>query len=125
MWKAIIENKNYTDGKLTVVVVFTNDKVKFAETIDLTGGSVEVLNQKITSRLNTLNASETFETQIPMGDFVPAPMIPSLQEEFFTALRRLETLKRLVNAEILTDADQVYVDALALVKKTYDPTFIN
>lgn len=69
MWQATIDSKSYENGVIRVGVVFFNDKSKVLESFDLTGGSVEILNNRIQNRLDTLNANDGLIDLIPIGPF--------------------------------------------------------
>ncbi len=60
MWTAKITSKDYNKGILYVGVEYTDLTTLFTESIDMTGGSMEVLQLKIQTRLNTLNQTEVF-----------------------------------------------------------------
>lgn len=77
-WTAIIESKNYTRGIATVGVIFTNEQDKFSESLDLTGGSLEVLNSKIIARLAILNTSTDFIDKVVVGPYTPTEPIPDV-----------------------------------------------
>lgn len=63
-WTATIVSKDYSKGVLLVGVEYTNGNETFSESIDMTGGTLDVLNQKIQGKLNTLNATSDLISDI-------------------------------------------------------------
>lgn len=82
-WTAKIVSKDYKNGTLFVGVEYTDTMSTFSESIDLTGGSIDVLNQKIQGRLNTLTVTEKATTDVDGAvaqklqiDYVPMEATP-------------------------------------------------
>lgn len=124
MWTSNIINKRKDNEKFFIDVLYTNGMEKFIENIDMTGGSVNVVNIKIADRLNTLNASDTLETQVTLGNFIPTKPV-TLENAFLEALKHFQACKRAVNLGLITDKDKIFVDAFDAVLASYDPTFID
>lgn len=95
---------------LMVDVQFTSGDTSVIKTIDMTGGSMDVLNQKIQSQIDTLNASDDLLTQIPIGPFTP--VLPTPDPEI-AAIGALQQAKQLVDLGVITTDDPQYTDALS------------
>ncbi len=111
MWTAAVSDKSFASGVLKVTVVFTNGTDSFNEDIDLTGGSLDVLSQKVANRLNTLNATAALVDTIangPVPAFTPAPIDPLID-----ARSALRLAKEDVDLGIIQVTDPAYTDALA------------
>ncbi len=52
------------NGSVTVTAQYSNGVDVFDETIDMTGGTLDVLTQKVQNRLNTLNINEALFTEL-------------------------------------------------------------
>jgi len=86
-WTAIIVSKDYSKGILLVGIEYTDGNETFGESIDMTGGTLDVLNQKIQDRLNTLNTTSTLISDVdsvvlhkqPIA-FIAKPIDNSIQE---------------------------------------------
>ncbi len=111
MYTASVSDKSFAAGVLKVSVVFTNGTDSFNEDIDLTGGSLDILSQKVANRLNTLNATAALVDTIengPVPAFTPAPIDPLI-----AARRALIQAKQDVDLGIIQVTDAAYTDALA------------
>lgn len=114
MWTAQIESKTNDRSVLFVGVQYTDGTKKFGESIDMTGGDIDTLNNKIQARLNTLNANDTLVDDITLGAFTPPTIKPVDEKE--AALTELRKLQDLVNLGVLKESDQQVLDAIADVK---------
>lgn len=136
MWNAKILNTNYSPGLFVVTVEYSNGDKTFTEPIDMTGGSKEVLSQKIQSRLDTINATETLNLS---GDIIPGPFIPiEIPEDpaltFNKAVRVVENTKRLQDLGIIdasvtspkpvSSSPDPLSEAVQIAKDSYDPEFL-
>jgi hypothetical protein len=124
MWTSEIFSKQKVNDKFIVVVKFINGTESFTESIDMTGGTAEVLARKVASRLATLNDSDTLEPQVSVGAYTPnVPTDTALA--FKAAIKRLTSLKRAVDLGLITTASPVYVQGVAAVQAAFDPSFID
>lgn len=122
MWQAIIESKSYDNGVLRVGVIFTNGSQKVLESIDMTGGTIDVLNAKIEGRLNTLNANDSLLAGVVTGNFTPVVKPPSPLESFKVKLIVLESAKKARDLGLIDDS--VYQTYLSDIQKDFDVAFI-
>jgi len=125
MWTSTIESKNYNKGVLILNVVFSNGNEMFNESFDMTGGSLDIVNERIKARLGGLQASENLDIQIPLGAFTPTSNPATTQEAFMAALRRVRSCQRAIQLGLMTDKDQIYIDALASLQASFDLSFID
>ena len=58
MWKSTIPGYSYVNGVITVSVEYTNGTDSFHESLDMTGGTIDSLDQKVQGRLGVLNAND-------------------------------------------------------------------
>lgn len=119
MWTSKIVGKRVENGALFVDVHFINGDASIARTVDMTGGSLDVLSLKIQSQLDTLNTTDDLFTQIIVGEFTPIIQDVSSQEE---ALNNLRKAKELVDLGVIDDTDPQVLDALTAVKESINPT---
>lgn len=124
MWTSQIVNKTKNKGVVTVDVLYTDGANSITESIDMTGGSMDVLNRKVAGKISTLTANDNLISQIPSGSFT-AVVTPSPQENFIAALRRCQSCQRAVDLNLISKNDKVYVDALANLKSLYNESFID
>lgn len=97
------------NGALFVDIHFLNGEASLARTIDMTGGSLEVLSRKVQSQIDTLNTTDLLAEEIVEGDFTP--MIP---ESKLDPLNELRKIKEFVNLGVVDAADpkvQAAIDA--------------
>lgn len=113
MWTSKIVGKRLESGALYVDIHFVNGEASIARTIDLTGGSLDVLSQKVQDQLNTLNTTDTLATNIVIGDFTPD--VPDADPKGI-ALANLRQTKELVSLGVIKDTDPQVADALTAFK---------
>lgn len=100
MWNAKILNSTYGPASLVVRVEYRNGEAVLTEDIDMTGGSIEVLNRKVQSKIDTLETTETLNDLILTGDFVPSVKDSDIST-FRESVRKVEELKRLTDLGII------------------------
>lgn len=110
MWQSRITNKVFNNGVLLVDVQFYNEDSSIIKSIDMTGGSLDVLSQKIQSQIDTLNATDDLVSQIQTGEFTPN--IPEVDPEI-QAISDLQKAKQLVDLGLITTDDIQYTTALS------------
>lgn len=113
MWTSTIANTQTVNGTLIVNVVYSSDQPginNITQAIDLTGGTLDVLSQKVQAQIDTLNATDTLAAQIQTGPFTP--VVPTPDPEI-AAISTLQQAKQLVDLGIITSADTQYTDALS------------
>ncbi len=117
MYTATVLSNSFLAGVLKVTVAFTNGTETFNEDIDLTGGSLDILAQKVANRLNTLNATAALAAIIvagPVPPFTPTPIDPLV-----AARNALRQAKEDADLGILQVTDKAYTDALAAAQSAY------
>lgn len=112
MWTSKIVGKRYENGALFIDLHFLNGEASVARTIDLTGGSLDVLSQKIQAQLDTLNATEALVEQVILGDFTPVVL-----ESKEDPLQKLRALKEQVDLGVIEETDPKIAEALAEAKQ--------
>lgn len=75
-WTAKIVSKDYQKGILQVGIEFTNEIETFSESLDMTGGVYELLERRVQARLDTLNQTEKFSTEISQAVDQKRPIEP-------------------------------------------------
>ncbi len=142
MWKATIQGKNFQNGKMTVDILFSSDTLNFVETIDMTGGSMDVLSLKVQHRIDGLNASDALHDAIQLGDFTPViPIIePTPSEILAQAIQHLEKVQKAKELGLLPDAtvtpivtvpvsqpasNDPLAEATAAAQAAFDPSLID
>lgn len=123
MWTATVADKSFVSGVLKVKVSFTNGTDSFSEDIDLTGGSLDVLSQKVAGRLNTLNASAALVDTIAVGPV--APFTPEPVDPLVAARRALAQAKEDADLGIIQTTDKAYTEALANAQAAYTAASID
>jgi hypothetical protein len=127
MWGAEIVGKTYAkNGALTVQVKYTKSGADpIIETIDMTGGSGDVLDIKIRARLETLNTTDSLVSEIKTGPYTPKQENESARDQFLVAYRKLERLDRLATLGIIQDMDPEYIAAQEEAKKLFSIDFLD
>jgi isopentenyl diphosphate isomerase/L-lactate dehydrogenase-like FMN-dependent dehydrogenase len=127
MWGAEITGKQYgKDGVLQIQVKFSKAGADpIVETIDMTGGSEDVLDIKIKARLETLNTTDELVSAIPIGTYTPKPEATSDRDTFLAAYRKLERLARAADLGLIEKTDKDYVEALNEAKASYSIDFMD
>lgn len=123
MFTSSIVQKGIQDKAFLVGVSYSNGSVQFVETLDMTGGDLPTLNQKVASRLATLNATETLIPQVTPGVFVPVTPGQTPLQIFLSSLRTLQSLTNLVTLGVIPDTNSAYQTALANAKSLYNDSF--
>lgn len=123
MWTAKVTDKSFVNGVFSVTVAYTNGKETFSDVIDMTGGSPEVLSQKVTTKLNTLNATVPLVDAIVLGD-VP-PFVQPAPDPLDAARRALATANQDAELGIIQKIDKVYIDALDAAQAAYTSTAVS
>lgn len=126
MWTSKILNSNYTGDTLIVTVEYTNGTKTVSEPVDMTGGSKETLDRKISAKLASLEATEALNAQIGTGDYTPVTYPEDPEITFRRAVRKAEEVKKLQDLGIVdapTSKDPL-ADAVQEAKDAYDPSFI-
>lgn len=124
-WTATIKQKGIVDKAFLVNVAYSNGTNSFNEVIDMTGGDMATLSQKVSSRLATLEAVQTLAGQVTVGPFTPTTPAVHPQTAFMGAVRHFESCKRAVDLGLILATDPIYTDAEAAAKAAYDPSFID
>lgn len=123
MWTAEITDISFTGSVFTVTVYYTapvgSTAGSFGEVMDVTGGTPDVVNQKITTRLSTINANESLCRSIVRGPVTPASSTLTPDNALLAAKNNLATLKQDVDLGILAATDQIYIDALSAAQVAY------
>lgn len=123
-WTAKIVGNGIKEAALIVGVSYTNGSIQFVEQLDMTGGTLDGLSQKIATKLTTLEATQTLLGQVTNGPFIPATATPTTLDDFRTKFRILQNAKTLADLAIITTSDPIYTTALANAKTAFDPSFV-
>jgi hypothetical protein len=124
-WTATIKDKRIVDKQLLVNVLYDNGSINFNEVMDVTGSTIQSVSDRISSRLATLEATQTLIPLIPAGPFTPlgAQATPPVNV-FLVALKSLRNAQEAVELGLITNADAAYTTALANAKAAFDSSFI-
>lgn len=125
MWQAIIDSKSDVNGVVIVGVVYTNGVTKTLEAIDMTGGSMDTLNNRIQSRLNTLDANDLLLGSIVLGPFTPTTKPQTDAQIFQAALNHFQSCERCVDRGLIQKTDKEYTDAQAAMIAAFNVSFID
>lgn len=126
MWGSEIVGKDFTNGVLKVQVRYsTQGQTPITEWIDMTGGSSDILEEKIRSRLATLNDSADLISAIKNGSFVPKQKATTDRETYFNAYLKLDRLDRAAALGIIDRSDPEYVEALNAAKSAFSWDFFD
>lgn len=118
MWSATITRKDFDNGLLRVIVVFSDGVRSCEETYNLRRGPE--LDSFIKSRLIELNALDTFASSLSIGAYTPQIDVAAPPNPLTTALRELREVHELVSIGVLKDTDQEVIDALTAAKIEYN-----
>lgn len=124
MWTATIENKELKNGVLKIAVLYSNGVQTASETIDMTGGTVDTLDTKIQSKLNTLNVSDVTLAETVIGEFAPQTKQATAFQDFLVKWRTLQNVKRVVDAGIIDKSNPLFTSALAEATAAFDPSYV-
>lgn len=126
-WTANIVQKGIVDKSFIVGVSYTNGSIQFVEQVDMTGGTLQALSDRVASRLATLETTVALIPQVTPGPFIPTPATPQLtaaQIAFITAFNTLRRAKQAVDIGLIANTDTTYVNALTAAQAAYDPAFL-
>lgn len=125
MWTAIIDNKTLENGVLRIGVVYTDGNSKFTESIDMTGGTADILDVKLKSRLATLNSTDALFSEVAQGAYdATIPKGVTGIEDFLNKYRIAQSAKRVVDLGLMASDDPVFTAALADAQKAFDPSYL-
>lgn len=127
-WTATIKQKGIQDKAFLVNVLYDNGSIQFNEILDMTGGSVQVLSDRIASRLALLETTQALIPQIATGPFTPtvASQTPQTPLQIFKGkLRILQNAQILVNLGLLATGDSGYTQAFSDAQAAFDPSFVS
>lgn len=124
MWTAEIQNSDYSNGVLTVGVKYTNGTSEVAEKLDMTGGSMDVLSQKVQNRLSALETTEALNAQIKTGAFTPVVPPESPEIALRAAVRHLEAVQKATDLGLLPAKTELDA-AKAKVQELFTPEMVS
>lgn len=114
MWTATIIKKDFTEGQLRVIVLFTDSGNSFEETYFLRTG--EELDSLIQGRIDHAEKLSIFE--LSLGTYTTPEKTAPIVNEKDAAIFKLRQLKDLVLLGALKEDDKQVLDAIASVKAT-------
>lgn len=124
MWTTTIESKVFNKGFINVGVIFSNGEDKFTDLFTVRSSSD--LDRVISNRLNELSSLDI--DQINIGQYQtlvkPVPVITN-KDNFVSALRTVQSVKRGIDLGIIDPNDKVVTDAVANAKDLFDPIFVD
>lgn len=98
MWTAKIASKEFKNGRITVIVEFSNGIDAFTELMTLQVG--DQLNALIKSRLEQITATESFYNSLELGSFAPKDEVPPPAPEK-SALAKFVEIKNFVDLGLI------------------------
>ena len=124
MFSAKILSVTKKKGTLVLQVEYTNGTETFQEEMFVAsrGYTMDALKQSIQAQCDSFNDVYTLAGLIPVGTTINTTVVKSVltpREEHFEAMYRLREVEGLVAKGVLTESDQVYIDAVAEAKSTY------
>lgn len=114
MWQAKIAEKSRIQGSLKVLIAYSNGMDDFTEYV--TVSTAESLPIVISSRLDNLNALDTFTQGLSLGAFTPVAKDTSVEARVESPLDVLANLKYLVDLGVKEPTDPDYQEALQTAK---------
>lgn len=124
MWAATIKQKGIVDKSFLVNVLYDNGATSFNEIIDMTGGSLDVLSQKIQSRLTTLNTTQALIPLVTLGSYIAQPATQA-NGAFLSAVKHFKSCQQAVALGLILSTDPIFTAAQATMIAAYDPSFID
>lgn len=116
MFTATTTKKDFRGGIFQVTTDFTDGTEVITEAFNVT--SENDLNNKIESRLNTLNQLKVLAADLVLGDWTKKPTEPVIEPTpLELAERRLWELKRKIDLGVMKETDPEFTDAITAYKK--------
>lgn len=124
-WTASVVQKGIVDKSFLVGISYTSGALQFVETLDMTGASLQYLSDRVSSRLATLESTQTLIPQVTLGAFTPTVAPATPLGTFLAALKHFNACQRAVTLGLMQVTDATYTSAQSAMQSAFDPSFID
>lgn len=125
MWVATIKSKGIVEKSFLVNISYTNGVFDFNEVINLTGGSLQSLNDQIAAKLDLLETTQALIPLVTTGVFTPVISPATARNIFIDAKHRFESCQKAVSLNLILSSSTTYTQAEADMQAAFTTALID